>query len=119
MTSKIMKAEEIARVFLHEMNPVNWDGQGEMPVGVDTRTLSFSTNLPDVRLEISLELAREDDGQRMCCRRSRDDERPSCTDIGKLPQRCSCFHYQGKNQRREATGNSGKAVTRRAPDSWP
>ena len=61
MADKMMKAEEIARAFLHEMNPVNWNGQGEMPAGVDTRTLSFSTDLPDVRLEISLELAREED----------------------------------------------------------
>lgn len=62
MINKTMTAEEIARTFLHEMNPVNWNGKGEMPVGVDTRTLSFSTGLPDVRLEISIELAREDDG---------------------------------------------------------
>lgn len=61
MTNKTMKAEEIARAFLCEMNPVNWDGQGEMPAGVDTRTLSFPTDLPDVRLEISLELTREED----------------------------------------------------------
>ena len=62
MTNKAMKAEEIARMFLYEMNPVNWDGQGERPAGVDTRTMSFSTDLPDVRLEISLDLVREDDG---------------------------------------------------------
>ena len=61
MTNKAMKAEEIARVFLHKMNPVNWDGQGEMPTGVDTRTMSFFTDFPDVRLEISLELVREED----------------------------------------------------------
>lgn len=61
MADKMMKAEEIARAFLHEMNPVNWNRQGEMPAGVDTRTLSFSTDLPDVRLEVSLELAREED----------------------------------------------------------
>ena len=60
VTSKTMKAEEIARAFLCEMNPVNWNGQGKMPAGVDTRALSFPTNLPDVCLEISLELARED-----------------------------------------------------------
>lgn len=38
MADKMMKAEEIARAFLHEMNPVNWNGQGEMPAGVDIVT---------------------------------------------------------------------------------
>ena len=61
-TNKMMTAEEIAMTFLHNMNPVNWNGQGEMPVGVDTRALSFSTDIPDVRLEIFLDLVREDDG---------------------------------------------------------
>ena len=56
----MMKPEEIAKAFLHEMNPTNWNGQGEMPAEFDTRTLSFLTDMPDVRLEISFELCDSD-----------------------------------------------------------
>ena len=58
----MMKPEEIAKAFLHEMNPTNWDGQGEMPAGFDTRTMEFITDMPDVLLDISFELCMEDDG---------------------------------------------------------
>lgn len=58
----MMKSDEIAKAFLHEMNPTNWNGQGEMPAGFDARTLEFITDMPDVLLDISFELCMEDDG---------------------------------------------------------
>lgn len=58
----MMKPDEIAKAFLREMNPTNWDGQGEMPAGFDTRTMVFVTDTPDVLLDISFELCMEDDG---------------------------------------------------------
>lgn len=58
----MMKPDEIAKAFLHEMNPTNWDGQGEMPAGFDTRTLEFITDMPDVLLNISFKFCMEDDG---------------------------------------------------------
>lgn len=57
----MMKPEEIAKAFLHEMNPTNWDGQGEMPAGFDTRTMEFITDMPDVLLDISFKFCMEDD----------------------------------------------------------
>ena len=44
----MMKPDEIAKAFLHEMNPTNWDGQGEMPAELDTRIMEFTTDMPDV-----------------------------------------------------------------------
>lgn len=58
----MMKPDEIAKEFLYEMNPANWDGQGEMSAGFDTRTMEFITDMPDVLLDISFELCMEDDG---------------------------------------------------------
>lgn len=58
----MMKPDEIAKAFLHEMNPTNWDGQGEMPAEFDTRIMEFTTDMPDVLLDISFELCMEDDG---------------------------------------------------------
>ena len=58
----MMKPDEIAKAFLHEMNPTNWDGQGEMPAGFDTRIIEFTTDMPDVLLDISFELYEEMDG---------------------------------------------------------
>lgn len=58
----MMKPDEIAKAFLHEMNPTNWNGQGEMPAGFDTRTMVCVTDMPDVLLDISFELCMEDDG---------------------------------------------------------
>lgn len=58
----MMKPDEIAKAFLYEMNPTNWNGQGEMPAGFDTRTMEFITDMPDVLLDISFELCMEDDG---------------------------------------------------------
>ena len=58
----MMKPDEIAKAFLYEMNPANWDGQGEMSAGFDTRTMEFITDIPDVLLDISFELCMEDDG---------------------------------------------------------
>lgn len=52
----MMKSDKIAKAFLHEMNPTNWDGQGEMPSGFDTRIMEFITDMPDVLLDISFEL---------------------------------------------------------------
>ena len=57
-----MKPDEIAKALLYEMNPANWDGQGEMSAGFDTRTMEFITDMPDVLLDISFELCMEDDG---------------------------------------------------------
>lgn len=56
----MMKSDEIAKAFLHEMNPTNWNGQGEMPAGFDARTLEFITDMPDVLLDISFEFCMED-----------------------------------------------------------
>ena len=50
----MMKSDEIAKAFLHEMNPTNWNGQGGMPAGFDARTLEFITDMPDVLLDIPL-----------------------------------------------------------------
>ena len=58
----MMKPDEISKAFLHEMNPTNWDGQGEMPAELDTRIMEFTTDMPDVLLDISFELCMEDDG---------------------------------------------------------
>lgn len=58
----MMKPDEIAKAFLHEMNPTNWNGQGEMPAGFDTRILEFITDMPDVLLNISFKFCMEDDG---------------------------------------------------------
>lgn len=57
----MMKPDEIAKAFLHEMNPTNWNGQGEMPAGFDTRIMEFITDMPDVLLDISFEFCMEDD----------------------------------------------------------
>lgn len=57
----MMKPDEIAKAFLHEMNPTNWNGQGEMPAGFDTRILEFITDMPDVLLNISFKFCMEDD----------------------------------------------------------
>nr|DAQ07266.1 MAG TPA: hypothetical protein [Caudoviricetes sp.] len=56
----MMKSDEIAKAFLHEMNPTNWNGQGGMPAGFDARTLEFITDMPDVLLDISFEFCMED-----------------------------------------------------------
>lgn len=56
----MMKSDEIAKTFLHEMNPTNWNGQGGMPAGFDARTLEFITDMPDVLLDISFEFCMED-----------------------------------------------------------
>lgn len=56
----MMKSDEIAKAFLHEMNPTNWNGQGEMPAGFDARTLEFITDMPDGLLDISFEFCMED-----------------------------------------------------------
>ena len=56
----MMKSDEIAKAFLYEMNPTNWNGQGEMPAGFDARTLEFITDMPDVLLDISFEFCMED-----------------------------------------------------------
>ena len=58
----MMKPDEIAKAFLHEMNPTNWDGQGGMPAEFDTRIMEFTTDMPDVLLDISFEIFMEDDG---------------------------------------------------------
>lgn len=58
----MMKSDEIAKAFLHEMNPTNWNGQGKMPAGFDARTLEFITDMPDVLLDISFEFCMEDNG---------------------------------------------------------
>ena len=66
----MMKSDEIAKAFLHEMNPTNWNGQGEIPAGFDTRTMEFITDMPDVLLDISFEFCMEDDGTfqwKHCC----------------------------------------------------
>lgn len=57
----MMKPDEIAKAFLYEMNPTNWDGRGEMPAGFDTRTMEFITDMPDVLLDISFKFCMEDD----------------------------------------------------------
>lgn len=56
----MMKSDEIAKAFLHEMNSTNWNGQGGMPAGFDARTLEFITDMPDVLLDISFEFCMED-----------------------------------------------------------
>ena len=56
----MMKSDEIAKAFLHEMNLTNWNGQGGMPAGFDARTLEFITDMPDVLLDISFEFCMED-----------------------------------------------------------
>lgn len=56
----MMKSDEIAKAFLHEMNPTNWNGQGGMPARFDARTLEFITDMPDVLLDISFEFCMED-----------------------------------------------------------
>lgn len=58
-------ALKIAETFLCEMNPVNWDGQGNVPVGVDTRIMTFPLT-EDIELDISFELDVQDGWVHYC-----------------------------------------------------
>ena len=58
----MMKPIEIANEFIHEMNPTRWNGNGEIPIGFDTRVMEFATDMPDVLLDVSFELYEEIDG---------------------------------------------------------
>lgn len=63
-----MNSMEIAQSFMCERNPMHWNGVGDVPCSVDTRTMLFKTDQADTRLEITIDLW-TDDGEkfRWCC----------------------------------------------------
>lgn len=58
-----MNSMEIAQSFMCEMNPMHWNGVGDVPCSVDTRTMLFKTDQADTRLEITID-PWTDDGEK-------------------------------------------------------
>lgn len=53
-------AEQIAKDFINEMNPTNWDGKGKRSKELDTRIKTYDFGSPYVVLDISFEYDRLD-----------------------------------------------------------
>ena len=59
------KAFKIAQEFMNDMNPIMWDGNGDVPSTFDDRCLGYDLS-PDMRLDISF-LYDNEDGWYHCC----------------------------------------------------